>query len=259
MTESSQDYVGTVKEAAAAAEQGDDGAARELSVISSRCILVIRSVRKGESKQSYLAALPFSSSTPYVAHMEHIYDQCAPLAVAPELADWNANSPTGKFNAGYWRKVALELQNPATRVENIAAEAGHPPTAAADRKALLDRTRQVATEILRSQDGEAWYKLGMRLGNSDLAKDVTLGLALTIASCDMGYDCSGANERNQLNQCQWFDGCTGSEDVRQRLQSGNPQQYAKAYAKYQELKDLLRDGRWDDIAKYAPIDGSLSQ
>jgi hypothetical protein len=253
--QSARDYVDLVRNASLAAESGDGGAARELTYVMLKCSLMLRSIRAGQSREAYLASLPLAANPDYAAHSAMLYDRCAPLATASGFEEWN-DRPGGKWGVKYWRELALKNGDPAMKAEFLVEDVMRSAQGSQEKRAAAaTHARAEATNILRSRDGEAYFKLGMRLGNSDLAKDVSLGYALALASCDLGYDCTSNNERNGWYQCRWVGGCAENTDLRQQLTLMSPGVYAKADARYQELKELLKTGSWDEIDRYVPLDG----
>lgn len=256
-TQRSNDYVQTVRDAAVAAEQGDDGAAREMSVIMLRCALVLRSVRAGQSKEAYLQTYPGASRPAFAEHLNRIYDQCAPLANAGELSDWST-APGGKGTVSYWRDLALKLGNPATRAEVLVEDMVQTRDATATQRTEAQaKAREYMKDVLRSGDGEALFSIGMRMANSDLASDTTIGPAVALASCDMGYDCTGDNERNDWYACRWQPGCTETMNLAERMKMMmSADQYAQVYARYQEISPLLKSQDWGKLDQLVVLDGS---
>jgi hypothetical protein len=214
-------------------------------------------VRSGQSKEAYLQSYPFAENPAYAAHVEHIYDQCAPLASAPEFRDWST-AAGGKWGVRYWRELALKFGNPATRAEVLVEDLLRAQEGDTQQRAAAQtRARAQVSEVLRSGDPEAWYRIGMRLGNSDMSRDVTVGYAVALAACDLGYDCSGNNERNDWYACRWQAGCTETMNLDERLKLMlSAAQYARAYAHYQEISLLLRSRDWEGLAHLVALDGS---
>ncbi len=124
---------------------------------------------------------------------------------------------------------------------------------------MLGQIRNEVKEIIRSRDGEAWYKLGLSFGSGNFAKDPSLGWAIALASCDMGYDCRVTNPRNDWYGCTREGKCSETMNLNDTLQLTNAALYAKAYGKYQELKQLMKQGSSDEIEAYVPLDGALFQ
>lgn len=257
-THRSTDIAKAVRDAAAAAEAGDDGAARAMTYIMLRCALPLRSIRSGGTREAYIAGYGKSNSA-YAAHLQRIYDQCAPLATAAGFEGWE-NVPGGKWGVKYWRDLSLELGNPATEAEVLAedlmqaAASGTPE----QRTKAQQKAHTFLKDILQKADGESWYVLGMRLGNSDLSSDISTGFALALAACEIGYDCSGDNERNDWYACRWLAGCTETIDLNEHIRAmTGPELYAKSYARSQQLVEMIQRGAWNEVEDFVKLDGSL--
>jgi hypothetical protein len=231
--QNSDDYLMTVRSAIEAAEQGDGAAAKQLAEFMFRCATVHRSIRAGETKAVYMMNLPFGANPGYSAHMNRVYDQCAPVATAPEYSDWDSR-PGGRVK--YWRDLALKNGNPSLKAEWImAANYSSPNLTAQQRDELRTQARAYARDVIHSRDPEAWYKLGMATGMSSFSKDLSFGYALALAACDLGYDCTGDNEQNDWYACRW-QGCDEKMVLADRMK-------------------LIRRSEWDEIEKYVPLDG----
>jgi hypothetical protein len=137
----------------------------------------------------------------------------------------------------------------------MAANYSSPNLTAQQRDELRTQARAYARDVIHSRDPEAWYKLGMATGMSSFSKDLSFGYALALAACDLGYDCTGDNEQNDWYACRW-QGCDEKMVLADRMKLMlTPALYAKAYARYGELTDLIRRSEWDEIEKYVPLDG----
>jgi hypothetical protein len=81
--------------------------------------------------------------------------------------------------------------------------------------------------------------LGIRLEH---ANDPIDGLAVTIAACDLGYDCSAGNEAI-FGACIASDNCTAGLTYADVVTQGiGADAYAKAYARAQRLEDAVARG-----------------
>lgn len=248
------DYVSLVRDAAAAAEAGDDVAAWELWHLLFKCAPTFNAIRAGRTKDEYLIGRNEANPERF-AYLSRTYDPCAPVATAQEFAEWDAK----KLRVRYWRDMALSLGNPAAKAEQIVSLAFRlSEMDREERRKTVDQLRENARQILRSGNAEAWYLLGMRAGSSDFSRDLSFGFAVALASCDLGYDCSGSNERNDWYGCRWQGDCSAEMDLSERLKHLMPADlYAKSYARYQQLMEHRRREEWVEIEKYVPLDGRL--
>ncbi len=258
-THHSTDIAQTVRDAAAAAEAGDDGAARAMTDIMLRCALPLRSIRSGATREAFIANYGKSNSA-YAAHLQRVYDECAPLATAAGFENWETVAG-GKWGVQYWRQLSLELGNPATEAEVLAEDLMQVTSGTPEQREKAQTQAQAfVKDILQKADGESWYRLGMRLGNNDLSSDISTGFALALAACEIGYDCSGDNERNDWYACRWQPGCTETMDLNERIKSmTSPELYAKSYGKSQQLVEMIKRGAWDEVQAFVKLDGSLFQ
>ncbi len=244
-------------EAAKAAEAGDDGAAHELFEITLRCGALVGTIRKGATREEIRARIPSPDPVSIAASLAE-FDYCAPIASAPELADWQPRN--SKLSATYWRQQAERLGNPTMLTSRFTSNAFNMPRAqGAAREALLAQLSTDLKTILRSGDGEGWYQLGMQASYNLFSSDPAAGLALALASCDLGYDCTKNNRRNIWGHCQ-MSNCAPVDDLAQFVRDNySSADTGRAYEKLLELKELLRQQNWDAIEQFVKPDGRLMQ
>jgi hypothetical protein len=96
-----------------------------------------------------------------------------------------------------------------------------------------------------SQDPEAIFMIGQTPLNGHV-NDPIDGLAVTIAACDLGYDCSTGNEAI-FGACGASDNCTAGLTYADVVTQGiGADGYAKVYARAQQIEDAVARG--DDAA-----------
>jgi hypothetical protein len=120
----------------------------------------------------------------------------------------------------------------------------------------IEQLRSYATGIVRSGEPDAIFKLGLSMWNADIAKDPAYGLALALAACDLGYDCSGKERNNAWSFCDLPQYCGAPRSFRQFAQDTfSPGLFSRAYARAEEYKDALARGATDELSPFANLDG----
>jgi hypothetical protein len=100
-----------------------------------------------------------------------------------------------------------------------------------------------------SQDPEAIFRVGQYLYLSQFSSDRLQGVALSLAACEMGYDCSVNNPENPFANCKYAGLCLPDSDyfyVTQ--QSLGAARYAEVYARAQSIRDLFEAGNTEAVA-----------
>ncbi len=182
-----------------------------------------------------------------VGGIEQIYpdERCALIARAPEFA---ADTPGAeKLTPEYWERVAQRVDEPLSVSYRVADTLAQLDKAPADAKpGLKSSIAADVRHILQSRDATAWFELGSRAIAPGANADPSYGIALTLAACDLGYDCvipGGNGTVTQTYQQRW-------------KQSLPADMYEQGMARYSELRELMRAGDWAAVENFLPMDGT---
>jgi hypothetical protein len=101
---------------------------------------------------------------------------------------------------------------------------------------------------VQSGDSDALFEAGLLLADSRYSSDPLAGVAVALAACDLGRDCSSKNPDNSFANCRLSGACPADADFAYFMQQSlGPDSYAQAYARAQEIKDAVRNGDWDVV------------
>jgi len=255
MLGTSQGIVAAFASAVEAAEAGDFGALRELHWLVTECAPLFGYVRRGGTREQFLQQQSLYLPPGGRELLESNYDRCAAIALAPEFAKWSENH--GPLDHEYWELEGEKLGDPmftsfevANFVDELSRAKGE------DRELLKSSIGEDVRKVLRSGDGTAWYDLGMRALSDQVGADPSYGLALILAACERGYDCSSVNRHNLALNCGMNTNCSANS-----LEEAFNQQYpadvnARARTHLLELQLLLQQGDWARIERFLPLDGA---
>ena len=118
------------------------------------------------------------------------------------------------------------------------------PMSGQDRGMSLASAQSRAGRAIASGDPEAIFHAGLAIANDSIGRNGVRGAAWMLVACARGYDCSPANELNELLACPaGRAGCVPGANVNDRLESSlGSAGYAEAFALSQEYGQLLESG-----------------
>lgn len=260
-----EDYFEFVAAALKAAESGDGRAAYHIGTALSICSSIIRIAQRSpnpdeEYRRSYLNPSP---NLPQWLQdkSRRDFQRCIRLAKEDVFAGLPPREG-GYHSIVYWQDVAIKLGDPAAKTERAVSSLGR----AADGKPTAEKWKSVEQaqsslrDALRSKDSEVLFYLGLSLINHDYSAEPDRGVVLTLAACEMGYDCSGRTPLSYLQRCDSPEECDPSHDWRDTTQrDAGAKRYARLYARAQEVVDLFRREDWESLDAYVKLDGRISE
>ena len=99
-----------------------------------------------------------------------------------------------------------------------------------------------------SGDPDALYLAGMLLADPRYSSDALNGIAVALAACELGRDCSADNPENSFHNCGVSGACPADADFVYYLQQSlGPSAYAQVYARAQQVKQSVQAGDWDAV------------
>lgn len=103
----------------------------------------------------------------------------------------------------------------------------------------LDSAQQSINSAIASRDPTALFQVGQLLSDGHASSDPLQGFALSIAACNLGYDCS-ANNAELFHGCategQCPPGMSYADIIRK---AAGDEGYAQAYARAQQIQDAM--------------------
>jgi TPR repeat protein len=253
------DYFAFVSEAIPAALKGDGRAAYYIGTVLETCALVIHDYRDSTDPEAQLNGelMKYPKAPQWTKDLQaQRVHQCVGLA----NHDAFAGLPAGQtYNSSYWYDAAVSDGDPLAQVHlawtmalDIAVSESMPP----DIKAKKIQSAEVNLKAaITSGDANAMFNVGMAIaGSNRIFGDPTQGLAIALAACELGYDCSADNPENDFSNCKLSGTCPAEATLAYYLQQSlGGEKYAQLYARAQAIKQLEEDGDWAAVAKNVEI------
>jgi len=188
------------------------------------------------------------------------FDRCAQLAKDDPFSDLPARAG-GYRNAAFWAAMALADGDPLAQVHQAVIDVENASYASAsNRAASMEEAQNLLSYVAKSQDPDALHVAGQMLMDGWYSSDPLRGVAISLAACDLGYDCSANNPGNSFAVCRESGACPTDADYAYYVQQSlGPERFGTAYSEAQAFKDLLARGDWNGIAIYIALKESPSR
>lgn len=156
----------------------------------------------------------------------------------------------GYFSYSYWMNEAHKDHNPVAEVAHVATLL--PATGnGTDHRAIESADRTLAS-VVASGEPQAVFNAGLLLVNSH-GSDLIRAFAVSMAGCDLGYDCSANNQRFYGNCAQAGTCAPGMDFADTVTQAVGPAGYAKAYELAQQLKFAIARGDTATVEQFTQL------
>jgi hypothetical protein len=257
----SHDYLAFVSEALPLALKRDGRAAYYIGDALQSCALIIKNYKDSADPDAQLnAELAASPKAPQWTKDLHaqLVHRCLGLAQHDAFVDL----PSGQsYNASYWYDSALskgdalaEVRAASMALADVSVSASMPADVKAEKIQSAESNLQAA---VASGDSVAMFYVGMAIANSRVSVDPTQGVALELAACELGYDCSADNPDNVFSNCKLSGACPADADFAYFVQESlGADKYAQAYARAQTVKQFIEAGDWAAVAANAKVGGN---
>ena len=238
----SRNYFDFVSHAADAAFRGDGRAAFYVGRATLDCELTVRKYRgHADPAAEFSIEQSKTNAAPqwYRDQQAERFERCRGLIDGDPFAQLPPR--TSGYGYRYWLDRAVDSGDPVAGVDRAFQQMGRAAELSGDdREGMLEHVRNAIGSAIASQDPEAIFKLGVLLTDPRYSPDPLNGLAMALAACDLGYDCSATNPDNPFTACKATAACPGDADFTYYAQQSlGPDRFAQAYAKAQEFKDAL--------------------
>ena len=261
----STDYFPLIARAAKAALNGDGRAAYYVSRKWLECVSLAHEYggtgaqpeEKFNEQMAYFASLP----PDLMEKKRKEFHDCAGFYKANDRNgnDVFADLPQregGYTSVKFWMDLAYENNDPIAQIVHASQSASSSlsPTPAQIQVAQVDVNHAIA-----SGDPAAIYFAGMMITNG-LYTDRIEGFALSLAACDLGYDCTAKDSNGNdlpFGECVAMGTCSpGTMFTDWVTKNLGAEGYAQAYARAQEIKAALAQGDTSALRKFAQLKGS---
>jgi hypothetical protein len=257
---SADDYLKFVREALPAARSGDGRAAWYIGQALSSCAYVIKTYQGVRDPEAQLnQQLTGMTKAPQWTkdQLEQKTKRCLGLAQEDPFASLPHRD--GGYASSYWNEQALADAEPLA--QDAAAAAAMATLSvmrdmSADAKA--EKLRAIDTNVraaVESGDADALFGAGELLADGRYSSNPLNALAVSLAACDLGHDCSADNPENAFANCKFSGACPPDANFAYFLQQSlGAENYAKVYARAQEVKQLIEAGDWDAVLANLKVD-----
>lgn len=253
----STDYFKFVSNAAQNAFDGDGGASLYISKALYVCLPIARQfANSADPEAAFSAHWANATKAPQwvVDQARKDFDRCKEFIKGDAFSALPAR-PGGYNSSSYWMAHAIKDQNPvalALQAGTDIADSMNGQSGTASEKSI--ETAQIAiNKAVTSGDPAALFQVGQLLSDGGVNSNPLQGFAVSIAACDLGYDCTA-------NNAELFGGCaaegmcppgTSYSDVIKKAVGEDG--YAKAYAIAQQLEYAITRGDITAVKQFVQL------
>ncbi|HMN47058.1 MAG TPA: hypothetical protein PKE27_20945 [Povalibacter sp.] len=230
-----------IKMASDAAMRGDGRAAFYVSEALLTCVLVVHTYRGSQNPEAQFAQEKAQYKGPQwgLDRLERNFRRCISLASEDPFA--HLPERAGGYPRQYWFDRALALGDSMAKVNRVAMSLPKLYEDGSEEKKTLT-TAQVKADlrdIVLSKDPHALYVLGFTLMNGQYSSNPFRGVAITLAACDLGFDCTSDNPDSVNAVCKESWECSPHESFAENMQSQLGTKYTEVYFMAEEFKEAL--------------------
>lgn len=237
------DYLQFVRNAEGPARRGNGRAAYYISKALLVCSPYIVEYRSAADPEAAFQATQMSQpNVPQWIHevMAQNFNRCKGLIQEDPFASLPAHS--GGYTFQYWFNQAVADGDRVAEMDQASSALGelYDSPSSANAKSERNQLQTAITGAVESGDPHAMFLAGMMLANAKYSPQPLDGVAIALAACDLGYDCSASNPDNPFSMCARSGACPADGDFAYYMeQSLGADRYAQAYSEAQSLKDML--------------------
>ena len=166
--------------------------------------------------------------------------------------------PQGYNSSGYWMDKAAASDDPvaqALKAGDAISNTDLERSSSVSAKSLASAQLAINSAVA-SKDPAAMFQVGQLLSDGHASNDPLQGFAVSIAACDLGYNCTASNEE-LFRGCAAQGTCPAGMNYADVIKAAVGEDgYAKAYARAQQLEDAMNRGDKDAIEKFLQISSS---
>lgn len=237
------DYLQFIKNAEQAARRGDGRAAYYISKALLVCSPYVVQYRNAADPLAAFQASQMSHpNQPQWAQevMAQNSSRCEGLIQNDPFASLPPRS--GGYTLQYWFNQAIADGDRVAEMDRASSVLGelYDSPSSANTETVKNQLQSAVTGAVESGDAHAMFLAGMMLSNSKYSPQPLEGVAIALAACDLGYDCSASNPENPFSMCARSGACPADGDFSYYIQQSlGADQYAQAYSEAQSLEDML--------------------
>jgi hypothetical protein len=256
----SNDYLKFVKDALPAAVRGDGRAAWYVKEALSSCALVIRTYHGSTDPQAKLQQqLENMPNAPQWARdvIAERTRRCIGLSQQDPFDGLPERQ--GGYPSNYWYEQAVADGDPLakeqTAADAIAAVSVSKNLSETEKAKQIEAVQTNLRAAVQTGDPDALFFAGSLLSDARYSNNPLNGIAVALAACDLGHDCSASNPENAFSNCKLSGACPADADYAYFLQQSlGSDKYAWVYSRALELAQAGRAGNWDSVLAALVID-----
>jgi hypothetical protein len=172
------------------------------------------------------------------------FDRCVDLVRDDVFADLPPKGG-GYRDPSYWYSLATDSNDLYVQVHEALLAVNSVVTN--EQRNQVTASAQLSIEAaVQSGDPSAMFLAGQLLANGRVSQDTLAGVGLSLAACELGYDCSAENPGNSFYTCRESGTCPADADYAYFAQQTlGAAAYAIAYSDAQSFKEALKSGNWE--------------
>jgi hypothetical protein len=254
---SANDYFDFVISATKSAVDGDGRAAFYISEAVSKCSLIVALYgRTSDPEAAFNAEWNDRPHAPVwvVDKARNDFRLCSGFLKGNAFKDLPERA--GGYDGKYWLDQAYNDGDPLAQIVHAAGQLGkaNSPNSSTGDVALIQAAQTDINNAVASADPKALFKIGTLISNGH-GMDPIQGFAVSLAACDLGYDCAAASSNDDI-----FGACVLSSSCAPGLsfsdivvQSVGEVGYAEAYSRAQQFEDALRRGDMNAVQTFVQL------
>lgn len=224
-----------------ASMRGDGRAAFYVSEALLTCGLVVHTYGGSQDPEAKFAQEKAQFKGPQWAldRLERNFRRCISLASEDPLA--HLPERAGGYPRSYWYDRALALGDPMAKVNRVARNLSNVYDYESKEKKALTTVQIKADlrDIVLSKDPQALHVLGFTLMNGQISSNPFRGVAIALAACDLGFDCTPNNPDSVNAVCKESLECSPYESFAENMQRQLGRKSGEVYAMAEEFKEAL--------------------
>jgi hypothetical protein len=253
----SSDYFAFVSKAARKAYDGDGRAALYISKALYLCVPTMKEFAKSSDAQADFDAVWATRTKAPQSTVERArkdFQTCAGFLKADAFAGL-PNRAGGYNSIRFWSGESTKDGDPIAQVEEAGADIAKTVlTKSSDENAKsLESAQLEINKAMASKDPAALFQVGRLLSDGHASSDLLQGFAISIAACNLGYDCTTANAE-LFQSCAARGTCaagmTYADMIKQVVGDSG---YAQAYARAQQIQEAIARGDTKTVEQFAQL------
>jgi hypothetical protein len=159
----------------------------------------------------------------------------------------------------YWFAQAYAAGDPLAQedkaADTVADIVADPRMTEAVRAEKVKIVQDNLRAVVESGDLDGLYHAGLLMASMHVSTDTMRGYSVALAACDLGYDCTAANPESLDHTCAQSGACPPGKSLSTELQQAmGPEQYAKLYARSQQVVEAVRAQDWNAVLANLTMD-----